>query len=393
MAGGILVYAAMALAVSGPAPAQTAEPTVEELQKELQQRDKLIQNLVRRVEKLERQVGKGTAAAPAPRVMRAALHPQDTQPAELAQQPDQAAPPPPPPAPPAPATPPPAAAPGPAPGQFEVSEEAAERALERTLVATGNLVVPEGFAEVQPTFTYSRGESPTLVLFNVARNQFTPALGMRLGLPYESQIDISLPWNFIEQQVTDVVVAPAQLTSDLWRNAFGDITVGASKTLFHESGWIPGLLGRVSYEIPNGPIAVDQVPMPSGQSRLTTSLTALKRQDPLVFVMTGGYSKTFTARDINPGDQLSFQTAAFLATSPETTLRGVLAQSFIRDVTVNGVTIPGSNSVQSSLNFGASSILGRGILVDLNVGFGLTRASPSYSVTLSSTYRFGVPGF
>jgi hypothetical protein len=65
-------------------------------------------------------------------------------------------PPPPPPAPPA------AAPSAPAPGQFEVSEEAAERALERTLVATGNLVVPQGFAEFEPfrLVTFVTGLSP-----------------------------------------------------------------------------------------------------------------------------------------------------------------------------------------------------------------------------------------
>jgi hypothetical protein len=61
-------------------------------------------------------------------------------------------------------------------------------------------------------------------------------------------------------------------------------------------------------------------------------------------------------------------------------------------VTVNGVTIPGSNTFQPILTFGALSILGRGLLVDLQVGLGLTNAAPRYQVVLSSTYRFGVLG-
>jgi hypothetical protein len=120
------------------------------------------------------------------------------------------------------------------------------------------------------------------------------------------------------------------------------------------------------------------------------SLTALKRQDPLVFVGTGGYTKAFTTNHINPGDQANFTVGAFLATSPETTLRGVFNQNFIQDVTVNGITLKGSNSVQSILSFGASSILGRGVLVDLQAGIGLTNSSPKYTVILSSTWRFGV---
>ena len=70
----------------------------------------------------------------------------------------------------------------------------------------------------------------------------------------------------------------------------------------------------------------------------------------------------------------------------------ILSQSFTQDVTIRGVTLPGSNSVQSILTFGASSILGRGILADLQVGIGLTSTSPKYQVVLSGTYRFPVTG-
>lgn len=386
------------LMTATPAFAQTAEPTVEALQKQLRARDALIENLVRRVEKLERQARTGIPAtgnqpvtravarsgpgASAPEPTEVALHPEVGPPLPMTAQ---AMPPPTP-------APAPAAASPPAPGQFDVSEEAAERALERTLVATGNLVVPQGFAEFEPLFSYARRESPTLVLFNVNRNELSPAVDVRVGLPWESQIEMFLPWNFNEQQTTDIAVAPPQLAANRWGNAIGDLTIGGAKTILHESGWIPGLLGRVSYEIPTGPRSANGVPLVSGQNRLGLALTALRRQDPLVFVGTGGYTKAFTTNQINPGDQANFTFGTFLATSPETTLRGVLQQNFLQDVSVNGVTFKGSNSVQSILNFGASSILGRGVLVDLQAGIGLTNSAPKYTVILSSTWRFGVGG-
>ena len=45
---------------------QTSEPTIEQLQTELRQRDAIIRNLVRRVEKLERQVGTGASLTASP---------------------------------------------------------------------------------------------------------------------------------------------------------------------------------------------------------------------------------------------------------------------------------------------------------------------------------------
>lgn len=394
------LFAGAALFVAMPARAQTADPSIAELQKEITQRDALIESLVRRVDKLERQVRKG---APRPSTMRtpssvavpagaglqvarpplaaaeAAPQPAEQAPAEMTAQ---AAP---------PAGPPTSStAKPPAPGQFEVSPEAAERALERTLVATGNLLVPAGFAEIEPLFSYTRRETSALVLFNVNRNELAPALDLRLGLPFESQLEVALPWNFQEQQQTDIAVSPPQLVADHWGSAVGDLTVGLAKTFVHESGWVPSLLGRVTWEIPTGPPAANGVPLTSGRDDLGFSLTALKRQDPLVFVATAGYTKAFQANQINPGDQFNFLTGAFLATSPETTLRAVLSQSFLQDVRVNNITIPGSNTVQPILTFGASTILGRGALVDLQVGLGLTNSAPKYSVILSSTYRFGV---
>jgi hypothetical protein len=387
----LLIFAGTALGITIPASAQSTKPTVEQLQKEIKQRDALIRSLVQRVEKLEQQVGtsaplargvtanrtRSQPANPPVTTTAVAVRPETAQTPTTVQAPPQA---------------PQSSAKPSAPGQFEVSEEAAERALERTLVATGNLIVPAGFAEIQPLFSYTRREMPAQVLFNVNRNELSPAADLRIGLPWEAQIEFFLPYNFQEQQIVNVSAAPATQVSNRWGNAIGDFTVGMAKTFVHESGWIPNLLGRVSWEIPTGPTFANETPLTSGQNKLAFSLTALKRQDPLVFVATAGYTKAFENNNVNPGDQFNFTTGAFLATSPETTLRGVLQQNFLRNVTVNGTTFPGSNTVQPILNFGASSILGRGVLVDLQVGFGLTNSAPKYQVVLSSTYRFGVSG-
>ena len=398
----LLVLLGSTLPGSMVARAQTSGPTTEQLQKEIRERDAIIRSLVRRVENLERQVGTGDSAsanpAGAPTRSAARSRPRARPPAPTvtaleAEEPAPAlARPNTPPASSAGATQQPADTKPPAPGQFEVSEEAAERALERTLVATGNLLVPKGFAEVEPLLSYTRRENPTQVLFNINRNEFNWALDMRFGLPWESQFEIVLPYNLVQQQVTDLTVAPPQQVSNRWGNSFGDVTVGLAKTFVHESGWIPDLLGRVTYEIPTGPDNSNQVPLPSRRNDLAFSVTALKRQDPLVFVATGGYTKVYQTRQINLGDQTNFLTGVFLASSPETSLRAVLQENFIQNIRIHDVTLRGSDTVQSILNFGASTILGRGLLVDLQVGIGLTTFAPKYTVILSGTYRFGVPG-
>ena len=396
----LLVLLGSTLPGSKSARAQTSEPTTEQLQKEIRQRDAIIRSLVRRVEKLERQVGTGASASASPAAAAtrpaassrpAARPPAPTVTALETEEPAPApARPSTPPASSAGATPQAAGTNPPAPGQFEVSAEAAERALERTLVATGNLLVPKGFAEVEPLLGYTRRENPIQappLLFSLNRNEFNWALDMRFGLPWESQFEIALPYNLVQQQV-NLAGSPQQQASNRWGNSFGDVTVGLAKTFVHESGWIPDLLGRVTYEIPTGPENSNQVALPSRRSLLGFSLTGTKRQDPLVFVVTGGYSRSFSTGKIDLGDQANLLTGAFLATSPETSLRAVLQENFVQAIRVHNLTLRGSDTVQSILTFGASSILGRGALIDLQVGIGLTTFAPKYTVILSGTYRF-----
>lgn len=394
-----MLYGALALN-AGSACAQTTEPTIGQLQQEIKKRDALIENLLQRVEKLERRVGTtATANNPAPVIARKGAPSQPSAPpTQVTAAPEAAAA--------------PAAAPqqvaqtqtaqqpaqqqqatSSAPGQFEVNVQAAEHALERTLTASGALLVPYGFAEVEPGISYTRREIPNLVLFTDNRNEFAATVTARLGLPFESQIDIGLPYNAVQHELVDNFVSPQQLTSEATGNSFGDVTVGFSKTLMHEHGWLPDLIGRISYEAPTGPKLSNGVALPgSGQERLNFSLTALKRQDPLAFVASAGYSKAFTYENFNAGDQLSFSGGVYLATSPETTLFGVLQQSFVQALTVNGITVPGGNTDQAIMFFGASSILGRGYLLQLQAGIGLTQASPKYSIVVSLPIRFGVPG-
>src|SRR5690349_17054234 len=62
----LLVLSGMALPGSMAAHARATKPTVEQLQKEIRQRDAVIRSLVRRVENLERQMGNGGSASASP---------------------------------------------------------------------------------------------------------------------------------------------------------------------------------------------------------------------------------------------------------------------------------------------------------------------------------------
>ena len=293
--------------------------------------------------------------------------------------------------------------PAPAPGAVEVDEEAAERALERTLVAGGVLLLPAGQAEIEPSFTYTRRENDVgsvlvgvgegdlaLTNPNVERNELTPALDVRVGLPWDSQFELSLPYNFVQQDEI-LEAGSTRLTRDGWGNGIGDLGAGFAKTVLREGVVRPDLIARVTYNTGIGERDDNDIALDGGFSAVTGQLVALKRQDPLAFVASAFYQKSFDDNNFNPGDQYGFSLGTFLAASPETSLRFQFQTTYIDDVERGGETLSDSDRVEGVFVVGASSILGRGVLLDVAGGIGLTDEAPDYFITISLPIRFDLP--
>lgn len=282
------------------------------------------------------------------------------------------------------------------PGQVTVDPEAAERALERTLVLTGDLLLPVGKADVEPFVSYEYDDSSSSALLNaggdliatdrrVERDEITAGLNLRVGLPFDSQVELGLPYNFVRQQ--DNQELSAATGSDDTASGLGDLRVGVAKTLLREDGWIPDLVGRVTWDSDTGKDSENGVPLSSDFHEIIGSISAIKRQDPFAFVGRLSYEHAFENDNIQPGDRFGVGVAAFLAASPETSLSLSLNASYRDDLEFNGNTINGSDENQAIISFGVSSILARGTLLNFTAGAGLTDDSPDYSVFLSLPVR------
>ena len=115
-----------------------------------------------------------------------------------------------------------------APGQVTATEEEAERALERSLVSTGVLLLPFGQVEVQPNASYVRRENQAPVISSingdlvlsqqkVRRNEFQQSLSSRGGLPFDTQLEFNLPYNEVDQEnVNNVAVATSSRSGTGW---------------------------------------------------------------------------------------------------------------------------------------------------------------------------------
>jgi hypothetical protein len=253
--------------------------------------------------------------------------------------------------------------------------------------------------EIQPFFNYIRREnfSPSLIgndagqlvgvgLANIKRDEFDTGLFFRAGLPFESQLELRLPARIVSQ--TNIIPQAASVNDTSRTGAgLGDISVGIAKTLFHEDGWLPDLVGRFTWDSASGNIANNDVLTGTGFNEFRASLTALKRQDPLAFTGRFDYQATLKKNDIERGDQYSFSLGASLAASPYTSLSLSLQQTWREKTQIANINAPGSDAVQSIMNFGLTTRVSRKLFFIVNGGIGLTDASPDYLINVSLPYR------
>jgi hypothetical protein len=381
------LLAALCLALGFAALAPTAghaalgdTPSRQELLDMLAQRDAAIAALARRLERLERIVGQSAdAAAPAP------------QPSAQAEAPPVATPP-------GRTEPPAPDQDRPQPGAVEVDLVAAERALERTLVSRGISLLPEGAVELEPSFSYSfadfdypsltpSGPDTLLTETRVEHHVFEPELKIRAGLPLESQVEVSVPYTAAYQETEIASGGGALRQTDSSGSAPGDVRVALAKTLWHEDGWRPEAVARVSWDTATGAKTAGGIPLGGGFDELEGELTFIARQDPMVFFGSASYQTAFADGGIEPGDEFAFGLGAALAVTPLTSLSFSIDNRFIDDTKVGGADVPGSDAVAVTASLGLSTLLGRDTLLSLAAGFGLTEDATDYSFVVALPVR------
>ncbi len=351
--------------IAGPAWAQSNK--IEVLERQLKERDKVILELLERVEALEKRTGvqrrNGTA--------------QETQAS-------------------------PSNADTSKPGTVVVNEQDAERALERSLTREGAVLLRPGFLEIDPSFRYVRREDAAAGFISsgggaiagmtaLEADRLTADLGLRLGLPWDAQLELGLPyrWGRIETLTSSSF---ATVDSDTQSgNGFGGVRVGIAKTLLREGVWQPDLVGRLTYRSES--LDNSDIPLGDGFHRVEASLSALKRQDPVVFIGGLAYQHSFERDGIQPGDALTASFGGAIALSPESSLRLLVSGGYRWKTEFNGSRIPDSDQVLGTFSVGGSTLLAPGLLLDVALGIGLTEDSEDVSFSISIPFRVARPIF
>jgi len=352
-----------------PGGARAQSSALEDLQRRLDDREKVISELMRRVDALEQKLGAPPLTKPS--------SPQET----AAAAPDRAQ----------------AAAGTPA---TQLEEEQGARALERALVREGALVLPRGVYEIEPAFTYRERESQSLAALTIAgqssialrtqrRDVLESSLAFRVGLPWSSQLGIRIP-HLISQSQFVVAGVEEQKTR---RSGWGDVELALTTQFLQERRSLPSVLGTVNWTTRTGDFRLGDINSPgSGFHTVQAGVTAVKRQDPMVFYgsLTQAWrlGRTIAGLDIEPGNVTGVKLGTILAASPETSLRLAFDVSRAGRTRVNGQKAPGSDTSVGVLELGLGSVLSARTLLDFRVGIGLTPDAPNYRIDVALPMRF-----
>ena len=256
----------------------------------------------------------------------------------------------------------------------EPADEEFDRALERTLVREGALVLPPWSYELTPQFSYAHWDK---LQDPAIRNSYSAALTFRMGLPWTSQISATLPYEY------------NQFRDGSSSSGLADAGFLFSKALLVELDWTPNLVGSVGWTSPTSLAgkAFSPIPYVSG---FQAGVTASKRFDPLVVFGGVSYfssmSREIAGTRSDPGGVFGARFGGSLALSPATSVTagfnfGYLTQSadFI---------VPGSDRILSSVDVGFSTILWKRTLLNVTGQFGLTGHVPDFRLIASIPVRF-----
>lgn len=282
---------------------------------------------------------------------------------------------------------------------LEVDEQAAQRALERTLIQGGSLLLPRWRMHIAPSvvFTHNQAEHPAVIAIGdeqflgsnaVKRATFDANLELRVGLPFDSQIEFGIPYRWVDEEtVTEIQGVTIGQSDSRNGHGTGSFKVGLAKTLLHENGWLPDIVGRLTWNSGSGSFTDDDAILGGGLKSFGGSLSFTKRSDPLVFLASANY-RTYSGKSgVEPGDQFGLSFGTALAVSPSGSLFATVSNQFVGRTTLGGDRVDGSDFDSVMLNLGASTVLSKRVLFSLTTGIGLSEKAPDYSIALSASIQ------
>lgn len=288
-------------------------------------------------------------------------------------------------------------------------ERLVRAAFERTLIERGGLLLPWRKIEIEPSATFIHSSIDRIVIDGFTIEN-TVTIGdifservrrdvwffngtLRMGLPWDTQAEIVVPYTLRSRNV--LTASNEERSED--EAGIGDVQISLSHQFLRSKGWVPDILGSLRWKTRTGsdPFRAggqDRLSLGSGFHSLQGTVTAVKVNDPVVFLGSLSYTETFedskSLGTVNPGNTYGLQLGMAMALNLDTSINFGFEGFKTEKTTVNNMDVPGSSLTTATFTFGVSYVMRKNISMDFSVGVGLTEDSPDFQVNLSVPIRF-----
>lgn len=259
------------------------------------------------------------------------------------------------------------------------SDDEGARALERLLVTRGGLVLPKFSLEIEPEVSYSHDGASSQ---RTSRDTVSSALALRIGLPFESQAEIRVPYVIHDE------------TRESTTSGVGDLQLSFTKELLRERNRVPSLLAMVRWQAPTGEneFLPGRLATGTGFNVFDAQLTVVKRLDPIVFIGAASYAVVLPERQrgvlVEPGDVFSVKLGGILAASPDTSIGLALNLSRVERAQVAHRTVSGSDQVIGTIELGVAQIITKRLLLNVTTEIGVTDDARDLRLSIALPIRF-----
>jgi len=232
-----------------------------------------------------------------------------------------------------------------------------------------------------------------IVSEKVRRDIITNNHSFRLGLGKDMQMDLSIPFGYEKEDSFrgDGAYESKEITG------LGDIFLGLSYQLINSSIDWPNTVVALNWKTATGKdpyrlISADELSLGTGFNTYGVSLTSMANSDPIVIF--GGLSFDYTDGSnkqighIKPGFSSGLNLGMALALNFDTSLSFNFQYRYTDQTKINGQKIKGSDMTTSIFTIGLSTSKAESYAVDIDLGIGLTSDSPDFQLTVSFPFNF-----
>lgn len=289
-------------------------------------------------------------------------------------------------------------------------ERLVRTAFQQTLIERGGLLLPPGSLDVEASLAYTHSSAenividgftilPVLVVGDIVsekvhRDMLQTSATVRVGLPWDSQLDVRLPFGYQRQRS----FSADGVESTTSASELGDVTLGYSRQLTRSNGRWPDFLASLRWKTTTGTGPFDLLDgedavtaLGTGYDSLNLSVTGIKVVDPVVYFGSVNYSINY-ARDeeigrYDPGDSIGLSLGMAVALNLNSSLSFAYEQQFTRRARLDGAGVPGSYLTTGIFSVGGSFAVSDTLSADFSVGIGVTQDSPDLQLAASFPFR------